>query len=561
MSIHAKTLRRWCAYAVRGAKRTYGEFRFRLGEVHPQTRQQRRADAALRAAAEDSLRAIATAGQRRFEGPVLIDAMWDNPNYWYRLSLLRGALGTAAGTEIGLTGPYQSNRCAATLRRLGIGEIRSFDGDAPQQRDLLRDARRLLAGTSAPAEILGWRLPFDFPASIVFDGILKRQRAATIALDDPLLESHVAEALASIRGAQSIIERHRPRLVALSHAVNFRDAALAWAAQRREIPSVVLFGNYGVPRFWRIDRAADLFDSVDRPTGAQLDALAPAIADRLADTGERYLSARLGGATNDIGARYAFQRNRDTMDRRAMATALGWDADRPIVTVYASNWFDFPHGLGMTHFVDFLDWLKQTLDSAVCARDANWLFRAHPCDAWYGGVTLADLMPADVPRHVRLCPPSWNGAAVMAAADALVTYHGTAGIEYAAAGKPVLVADRGWYHDCGFVRMPASRADYLALLAGPWWRGAEPAVIRRRALLFAGMYFAHPARQGGLVFGDDSEQASLYAWHNNVETREAHTIAQEIDDIAKWWDSGDRFFHTWKMLRADAFALPVSAAT
>ena len=34
-------------------------------------------------------------------------------------------------------------------------------------------------------------------------------------------------------------------------------------------------------------------------------------------------------------------------------------------------------------------------------------------------------------------------------ADALVTYHGTSALEYASLGKPVMVADRGWYHDFG----------------------------------------------------------------------------------------------------------------
>src|SRR3569833_3508568 len=56
----------------------------------------------------------------------LVDGMWFNPNFLYRFSLLRSALGSNRGQEIGLLGEYSARRSAAALRALGIGEFESF---------------------------------------------------------------------------------------------------------------------------------------------------------------------------------------------------------------------------------------------------------------------------------------------------------------------------------------------------------------------------------------------------------------------------------------------------
>ena len=92
-------------------------------------------------------------------------------------------------------------------------------------------------------------------------------------------------------------------------------------------------------------------------------------------------------------------------------------------------------------------------------------------------------------------------------------------------------------------------------------QGGKPAaVIRRRALLFAGAYFAHPAWQGSLLFADDSEQSRLHAWYHDLDSRETAHLRQELECVAAWWHTGERFFHTWKMRHADSFALPVAGA-
>lgn len=501
---------------------------------------------------ERLLAGLSHAGPTRDGRHVLVDAMYDNPNYWVRYALLRAALGLAGTHEVGVLGPYRARQCGRTLRRLGIAErlrITDLHGDRARHR---ARASQLLAGTRTPDDILAWTLPGDVPADFLYDGLLKRQRAAEVDVRDPRLTTHVAEALASIEAAERLLRSRRFDLIVLSHAVNVQFAALAWLATSRGIPVVLAQGHYGVPRFVKLLAPEDVYDTNDRPKAADGDALPAHRAAMLAAAGRAYLDRRLAGGTDDLGARYAFQRASQGVTRQALAERFGWDPERPIIGVYASNWFDFPHGCGMTQFRDFLDWMRATLDVALANRHVNWLFKAHPCDEWYGGVTLADLVPPlEGHGHVRLVPGEWNGSALLHALDGVVTVHGTAGIEYAAAGKPVLVADRGWYHDFGFVRWPRSRAEYVQALATDWWKDLDLEATTRRARIFAGWYFTRPTWQGGLVLEDDPQQGSIYRTAPRLLTADPDALRRELETIRAWFDSRSRHYHTYKMSQAD----------
>jgi Capsule polysaccharide biosynthesis protein len=504
---------------------------------------------------ESILNDFMAGAEPRFTGAVLVDGMWDNPNYWIRYALFRAAVGSAGGREIGVLGPYRATESRRTLARFGISravQILDLRGDMAAHR---REALRLLAQTATPADVLNWCLPTGVPADFVYDGILKRQRAASVDLGDRRLVGYVTEALASISAANRLLDSERFELLLLSHAVNFQFAALAWIAVRRRIPVVLLYGNYGVPRFVKLLGINDLYDTTDRPKARDLDAIPEARQEAMAAVGSAYLEKRLSGRTDDIGARYAFQKASANVSRAALVERFGWDPDRPIVGVYASNWFDFPHPCGMTHFRDFLDWIQATLSVAQRQPRVNWLFKAHPCDQWYGGVTLSDLMPPlDASGHIQLVPNDWNGSAVLDAMDAVITYHGTVGIEAAAAGKPVLVADRGWYHDAGFVTWPKSREQYLEALAGDWWKAVDLHATRRRAEVFAGWYFGRPAWQQGFVLEDDPVQAPIYARVPRLFADNPEALRRELHTIRAWFASDRRHYHTFKMSLAEEFS-------
>lgn len=535
----------------------------RLFLHRPLARRQNQVWELARGEAEGWFRSIADNTDALFDGTVLLDGMFDNANYWYRLSLLRGALGLQHGREVGVTGPFNADPASRTFCNIGVAEVVAFDrlATTADRAQAKQTARTLVSGTSNADGVLHWQLPYDVPATVVYDGLLKDQRLPSLDPDEPIFGDRVAAALTQIAAAARLIEAYQPTLVVLSHGCNIRYGALAYLAARAGVPAIIAFGNYGVPRFYRIDRCEDLFDPVDCPRGVELDALTPDVATLLAATGREYLAARTTGSTDDIGGQYAFSGSGKLVDKAGITARFGWSPDAPIVAVYAANWFDFPHYTGMTNFRDFADFVRATFDGARTASHVNWLFRRHPADDFYGGPTLTDVLPQSLPGHVAVCPADLNSNDVVRNADGIVTYHGTVGIEAAAADTPVLVADRGWYHDCGFVTWPNSREDYLATLAREWWRNVDLPVRRLRAEIFAGWYFGVPDWQQSLICADDSRQQENYQHLNQGLAPAGQALARERAAITSWWHSGARFYHTQKMANADSYSLSNVVAT
>ena len=537
--------------AFRTLKKTFQQAMVRWREISPDGREIAR----KRAATDQLLKRLACASSERFNGTVLVDGMWDNPNYWLRYTLLRAALGLAHGREIGIIGEFRRRQVEGTLAALGIRERMAHPGVAVPAAAAER-ARHLVAATRNPADVLSWEVPGGVHPAIIYDGILKQQRLATLDVTRSDFLPIVEEALAAIARAQAILDQAQPNLVVISHPFNFTYGSLAWLALSRGIPVVLPYGLFGMCRFVRFFEPQDLFDFYDRPTRAEMDALPEDRAVAMANIGRRYLQARLSGHANDLASLFAFPSNADAIDRKALCERHGWDPHKTIVAVYASNWFDWPHQLGMTQFRDFLDWIEATFAAAGANTQVNWLFKPHPAEDWFGGVSLADILEnVGIAANITIAEKHWNGAHVMAAVDALITYHGTAGIEFAALGKPVLVPDRGKYDDCGFVKLAPSREGYLALLSDRWWSDIDLDDARRRAEIFAGWWFCAPDWQGDFLLGDDSRQDALYNAIPDLIVRHSDEVRRELATLRDWWRSGHRYYHTAKMREAEAFRL------
>ncbi|MEM7122368.1 MAG: hypothetical protein AAF563_13880 [Pseudomonadota bacterium] len=490
---------------------------------------------------------------------VLVDGQWDNANFWTRYAFLRRALGLAKVNEVGVVGEFSRDPVAEAFTAFGIDDVRDFGRHVRHRRRFRRQAEDLLSRTSRPEEILAWQLPNGFPATIVYDGVLKRQRRGVVDLNDPMLVDYVAEALSAVQHADDLLEDCRADLLVTSHAVDFAHTALIWAAVTRGAKVIVLYGDYGSARFIRIDGQDQVFSYPGRPNRGDWESLSPVQYASLAENGMAYLRQRFGGDTGDVGAVYAYQRRSERVSRRDIAAHYGWDPQKPIIAVYASNWFDYPHFTDSMPYRDFVDWMAITIDAATANSDANWLFKAHPCDEWYGkinGVTLADMLADNDQDHIALMETSWTGHDVLEAIDGLVTCHGTAGIEAAAVGTPVLVAYPGWYSDADFAVTCRSPEAYAATLETAWWTASDMAACSRQARAFAGWYFCVPDWQGSYVFPDDANQNAIWRGLPNFLNEHRDAIDKEIAMLREWTVAADPYYHVFKMSRALGYRSP-----
>lgn len=508
-------------------------------------------EAVSRATVEARLASLVIGRTPLVDGPVLVDAMWRNPGYWLRASIIRAALGTAKAGETAVFGRFRSIEQAASAKAMGIERGIHLPLLAGSPRAHLAAAKALKRRTRRAEDIFDWKLPGDIPPAVVYDALLKRRRVAIVDPDAPHFIPDVAEILGEIEAARRVVDATNPKLIIASHVIDASFGALAWISLSRGVEVVLAFGNYGVPRYYRMRRPNDIFRTADQPDRSALDSISPAKIDRLAEVGLRQVERRMIGATNDLGARYAYDPSSSAPSKKDILKLFGWRDDRPIVAVYAANWFDYPHSFGMRRFRDYLDWLMTTLNAARSNDSVNWLFRPHPCDTWYGGITLSDLI-ADhaMPVHIKVSPRNWHGRAIFDAVDALVTVMGTSAIEFASLGKPVLLADDGWYSASEIGLVSPTRTDYITNLGSNWWARWDREASMRRARVLSGVYFGVPAAPAYFVAPDDTNQSKLYGWQASVLVDPVDPVGNEIQAVKDWWRSGESAYHAYKMLAA-----------
>ena len=519
-------------------------------QINPQVRYRIGQNRRIRSVYDTKLDELGRTSERKFQGTVLIDGKWDNPNYWFRYALLRAALGCSHATEIGLLGPYRRIEQTRTMKQLGFTEIADLQRYQPNAQ-IQELADQLIGSIKTPEDILQLNLPYDFPADTFYDGILKLQRGAFVQIDHPQLRDAFIEYLVSLDAANDVLNKYQPQLVVSSHALGFH-ACLVWLAIQRGVPTIIPFGDAGIARFWRPRNNREFYDFFDRVTWREYQALPYALQSEAQRTGKAFLQKRFTGGISNLGADYAYKNREICFDRQTVCRQFGWNTNRPIVAVYTSNWFDYPHTIGMDGFRDYYDWTIQTIRVAQNQTDIHWIFKTHPLHEWYGGATLKDVVgPLNAP-HVRVTTTRWEGVSMMQGVDGIITFQGTIGIEAPAMGTPVLTAQRGWYGDWQFVIAANGRESYIEKLRSRWWEQSAQQQDERKkqAEAFACFYWARPQWQGDYLLQDDSQQWTLYQPVMDLMDRCHSQIKREIHLISQWYDSNHPHLHAYTMLKA-----------
>lgn len=482
---------------------------------------------------------------------VLIDGMWYNPNYWFRFGLLKSALGLSNAKLYGVYGKYNKGKTSKIFNHFRINQTYMFFPKYSEYYKAHQLAKEIITNTHHVDDILEWKLPNNFPAEIVYDGMQVRQRSAYVNISDKKNIDYLTEAIASIYVAERIIDAVKPELLLMSHAIQFSYGSLVWSAILRGIPVIVMYGDHGVFRFWKIRNKKERRMSEDSPTINDIKSLNSSKKTELKKIGEKYIRDRINGKAEDLGSYYAYTHASGDIDRDAILERYNWDADKPIVCIYAHCWFDYPHGATMEVFRDFHDWIITTYENVANIENINWLFKSHPSDQYYGGITLNEIVSSEKYKHIKIVPISWNNASVMKSIDAVVTHQSTIGMEAACIGLPVLTAERVWYSDAEFVRSASTKEEYLALLRTRWWESTCLETAKNNALIFVGWRFGMPDWQNGLIMEDDSKIDDLYVSINKFLRDESQVIYKEIKCMNEWYFSKEQHYQIYKMANSN----------
>jgi len=218
---------------------------------------------------------------------VIFDGTFDNRNYFFRMMLFQKALGLKSAAKFGLVGKFRRHITKRTLKNFGIDEIINVNGYELDKKSVIY-SETICKELRCSQDILKSKLPYDFPAHRLYDSILKRQKLHSVDINDPKLSLTISETHGAIFLAESLINEINPDLMVLSHMITPLGAALSWVGLKNKINSVIPFGNYGVPRFYRVACENDFLQPMEKLDQNLLRKFSPVQTNALEKVGQKY---------------------------------------------------------------------------------------------------------------------------------------------------------------------------------------------------------------------------------------------------------------------------------
>ena len=483
---------------------------------------------------------------KNFDGVILADGLWDNPNHFFRLFLYLSALDESRKMQrVAFVRNRGSGPQKRTLKALGFTKFIKVS-DLPQEK-FLQEASEILRNITTHKELLDIQLPGNLPAYIFYDDALKRARHPQPNLSDPCWKLALAQAMSASAQMNNVLNSEDVRHVVLSHPWGLPYGAMAWAAISQKIVTCHLTGYAEGIRIRRFSSLDDFATPVEHLTYKEFKNLSTEQKAKLISIGHGEFKRRITGQTSDINSRYAFneQLRQDSLVTRKQ---LIGDDSRPIVLICAHVWFDFPHTFAMRNFTDFLDWMQFTIAQIVNIKNVIWLLKPHPTEKWYGGFQLSQLVPKGL-EHIITLAHDFDQATALDLCDAVVTCHGTAGIEAGIFGRPVLSADRNYYSEWPFVISAHSRDQYGQLLGNISQMPRTSTETTKAAIAFFSAALSQPSENDQRIrLHCDSFGTILYKELKVEFLQNKEGIEEEIARIKLWCTTKSGSYATYQII-------------
>ncbi|MBF0282758.1 MAG: hypothetical protein HQM07_09360, partial [Zetaproteobacteria bacterium] len=126
----------------------------------------------------------------------------------------------------------------------------------------------------------------------------------------------------------------------------------------------------------------------------------------------------------------------------------------PTVLIMAHVFSDVPHCHGFMIYDDYYTWLTETLNIIKHIKNVHWIIKAHPADGYYNpkknAAADSALKIIKSSKNIFLAPKDALSSSFFKCVNGVVTVRGTAGLEFACQGLPILCTGTSVYSGKGF---------------------------------------------------------------------------------------------------------------
>ncbi len=297
--------------------------------------------------------------------------------------------------------------------------------------------------------------------------VIRYLQGAALTGHEAVIREFAHSALISACAAANAIDRFDPWRVFMSHGIYVDWGPALHIARRREIPVTAWKSSYLTSHFYlrhvedpsRID-----FKALSEETWMEVrdNELTPRQNARL----DRFFDDRYKKNISFDMRNRPKQFKSDLGELRAKYAPT----HKPVWVVLSHINWDSVADFAPMAYPTFDDWILDTVRQAIDVPDVQWLIKIHPVEAWDNPATgvqrLIERNFPELPDHVRVIPAEddVSPANLFELMDGGVTVYGTAGLELALMGKPVIVAGEAHYGGMGFTHDALTPEAYRDLL-------------------------------------------------------------------------------------------------
>ena len=297
--------------------------------------------------------------------------------------------------------------------------------------------------------------------------IIRYLQGAALTGHEAVIREFAFSALVSACAASAALDRFEPWRVFMSHGIYVDWGPALHIARRRGIPVTAWKSSYLTSHFY--------FRHVEDPSRIDFKALSPDTWMEVRDTDlSPRMEARLDRFFDDrYKKNISFDmRNRPKQFKSDLTELRAKYAPthKPVWVVLSHINWDSVADFAPMAYATFDDWILDTVRQAIEVPDVQWLIKIHPVEAWDNPATgvqrLIERNFPELPDHVRVIPAEddVSPANLFELMDGGVTVYGTAGLELALIGKPVIVAGEAHYGGMGFTHDALTPEAYRDLL-------------------------------------------------------------------------------------------------
>ncbi|MBA3341019.1 MAG: hypothetical protein H0T48_04220 [Gemmatimonadaceae bacterium] len=288
----------------------------------------------------------------------------------------------------------------------------------------------------------------------VVSSLVRYRRGFHIEIDERIVCEYAYSALLSAEAARVAIERFKPERVFMSHGVYVDWGPALHTSLAHFIPVTTWKSSYLAARFLFhhvADGNVDFYQLSDR-------AWRKRAATPLTEQEEKSLDAflynryhhpvgfdlrslhRYAGKTEWLRSKYRLERGKPVW---GIMSHISWDS----VADYSPM-----------AYPSFDEWIIDTIEQVSVIPEVQWLIKVHPAETGYdrevGVQRLIETRFPKLPPNVRLirADEEVNTLEFFDLLDGGVTVYGTAGLELALSGKPVILAGEAHYSGKGFTQ-------------------------------------------------------------------------------------------------------------